>query len=131
MQLADVLADTDVLGHLDAAHDAAWALVDRELLGCCRDRMAMLLGHRPTLDGMDDACRQKLADWPTSPEVSDTQRACLALVEHYLLDVASVPDELVAAVRDALGDQGLADLVSAILVVEQRMRLELIWEALL
>jgi hypothetical protein len=124
------LAGSDALAPLDAAHAAAWEVVDADLLALCRDRMGMLLDHRPTLDAMDDARRAMLSGWASSTELGERDRACLALVEHYLVDVATVPDELVTPVREHLGDQGLVDLVNAVLVVEQRMRLELIWEAL-
>ena len=47
------------------------------------------------------------------------------------LDVASIDDDTVAAVRDHLGDEGLANFVNALLVVEQRIRLRLVWDRLL
>lgn len=39
-------------------------------------------------------------------------------------------DATVAAVHEHLGEQGLVDFVSAVLVVEQRQRLRLTWELL-
>ncbi|MEM9035887.1 MAG: hypothetical protein AAGA99_14650 [Actinomycetota bacterium] len=128
MGIGEVLPDGAARATLDDAHGAAWEVVDAGLLSLARDRMAMLLGHRPTVDALTEERRASLADPGRLPEVD---QAVLALVEHYLIDVASVPDELVEPVREHLGDQGLVDLVNAVLVVEQRMRLELIWESVL
>ncbi len=72
-----------------------------------------------------------IASWPTDGRFGGVDRACLALTEHYVMDVASVDDATVAAVRVHLGDEGLQNFVSALLVVEQRIRLRLIWDRLL
>ena len=47
-----------------------------------------------------------------------------------MIDVASLDDATAGAVRDELGEEGLVDFVNALLVVEQRQRLRLIWERL-
>lgn len=114
----------DVRAELDAAHQAALASSDPRLLDLARARVAMLLGAEVDLPQAD------LAQWATSPGFSAAEKACLAFVEHYVIDVATVPDDLVGAVRDHLGDRGLANLVSALLVEEQRIRLELAWRGL-
>jgi alkylhydroperoxidase family enzyme len=124
-----VLADLpDVRQQLELAHDEACATVAAELLEPCRARIAMLLGCREELEGLDDATISELVRWPTSDRFDERQRACLALAEQFVIDVASTDDELVGAVRDHLGDVGLHDFVSALLVVEQRQRLRLTWE---
>jgi alkylhydroperoxidase family enzyme len=124
-----VLADLpDVREQLELAHDEACATVAAELLEPCRARVAMLLGCREELEGLDDATIAELVRWPTSERFDDRQRACLALTEQFVIDVASTDDDLVGAVRDHLGDVGLHDFVSALLVVEQRQRLRLTWE---
>lgn len=47
------------------------------------------------------------------------------------MDVASLDDDTVAAVRAHLGDDGTQTFVSALLVVEQRIRLRLAWDVLM
>lgn len=128
-----------VAGHLAAAYSAAWRVVDPVLLELCRLRIAMLLGcdaeqaartPAATAAGLEDSTVAELARWPTSPRFGPRERACLALCEQFVMDVAAMPDELARDVADHLGAQGLADLVAALLVVEQRQRLRLAWEAL-
>jgi hypothetical protein len=66
-------------------------------------------------------------DWYSSPHYTDTEKACLAFTEQYIVDVANLDDTTVRTVGSHLGDQGLADFVSALLVVEQRERIALAW----
>ena len=122
-----------LLDGLVAAHDAAWEAVDPDLLDLCRLRIAMLLGAEFELadHGLDDELVRELPSWPTSPRFSATHRACLALTEQFVIDVASITDEQTAAVAADLGAEGLANLVNALLVVEQRQRLRLAWTRLL
>ena len=131
MDLATVLAGTDTLSALDDARDAAWRATNTDLLALCRDRMAMVLDHRPTLDAMSDTDRAELAEWRQASRFAPLERAALDVTEQYLFDVASLSDERVAALREPLGDAGLVDFVNALLVVEQRMRLELAFEVVL
>ena len=128
-----------VLAHLVDAHAAAWRVVDPVLLELCRLRIAALLGcdaeaaaRTPAAReaGLEEATVAELAQWPTSPRFGPRERACLALSEQFVMDVASTPDELAHDVAEHLGGAGLADLVTALLVVEQRLRLRLAWEAL-
>ena len=63
-------------------------------------------------------------------EIGLRERACLAFVEQWILDVASLDDDTARAVSDVLGDDGLAALASTVLVVEQRQRLRLAWSRL-
>lgn len=138
--IATVLADhSDVRSSLAAVWEQAWHVVDPVLLELCRLRMAMLLGCSVEREartpaavaaGLDDACVEDLARWPTSPRFGARERACLALAEQFVIDVAGLDDATVAAGRDQLGEQGLVDLVNALLVVEQRQRLRLIWQQL-
>lgn len=85
----------------------------------------MLLGHAPTLDAMSAADRAALGAWPTSDHYSARERAALAFTEQYIIDVASLTDEQAHELRSHLGDDGLATFVNALLVIEQRMTLEL------
>ena len=134
--IATVLADRpDVRGQLEAADAAAWAAVDRDLLDLCRIRIAMLLGHpdeivaEPPPDGPDPRLVAELASWPTSPLFDDVQRACLAFAEQFVIDVAGIDDACAFAVVDHLGADFPA-FVNALLVIEQRQRLTLIWQRL-
>lgn len=129
--MAEAIPDTDALRALDAAHDAAWAAVDPDLLALCRDRVAMLLRHEPTLREMDADRHHLLSSWPGSTELGELERAALAFAEQYVIDVAALSDEQVAALRDHLGDVDLVDFVNALLVVEQRMSLESIFDGVL
>ncbi len=138
--LTAVLHDhPDIAAHLAEAYAAAWRAVDPVLLELCRLRIAALLGCHAEAAARTPAAREagleaatvaELARWPTSPRFGLRERACLALCEQFVMDVASLPDELVRNVAEHLGEDGLADLVTALLVVEQRQRLRLAWEAL-
>lgn len=127
----------DVRHDMGAAHDAAWEATDPRLLELCRVRIASLLGctaeasaRTPQAD-VDPSVLDAIAAWPTDPRFDARDRACLAFAEHFVVDVASLSDDTAADVREHLGDQGLQDFVSALLVVEQRIRLRLVWDRLL
>ncbi len=138
--IAEVLLDQPAVAeHLAEANDAAWAASDPVLLELCRLRVAMLLGCDAELRmrtgaargaGLDETTIAELAQWSTSPRFGPRERACLAFTEHYVIDVATLDDDLARAVADQLGAEGLANFVSALLVVEQRQRLRLAWERL-
>ncbi|MGA9276602.1 hypothetical protein [Ilumatobacter sp.] len=125
MDLDDRLAGTDTLAALDAADAAAWSAIDPSLLATCRDRVAMLLGHEPTLAAMSDEDRSELSAWPTAEQFSETERAALDFTEQYIVDVTGLTDSQAERLRTHLGPVGLVDFVNAVLVVEQRMTLEL------
>jgi alkylhydroperoxidase family enzyme len=137
--LAAALASRPAVRDSLAAVDAiAWASVDPVLLELCRVRIAMLLGceaeaeaRRPeaAAAGVHGAL-QELASWPTSSWFGPRERACLAFAEQFVIDVASMPDDMADDVASHLGPQGLADLTAALLVVEQRQRLRLAWQRL-
>ena len=62
--------------------------------------------------------------------IRSTRRACWPSASSSLVDVANVSDRGDRGHRAELGVQGLADFVSALLVIEQRLRLRLAWEQL-
>lgn len=121
----------DVLNHLSSAHRAAAAVVDPRILDLCTIRVASLLGGAvvPT-EAVDAETMAALPSWPTDPRFNDVERACLALTEHFVVDVATLPDELAEPVVEALGAEGFANFITALLVNEQRIRLCLIWDRL-
>ena len=95
------------------------------LLGCEAEAEARTPGS-----GVADEVLASIRSWPTDPRFDPLDRACLGFAEHFVIDVASIDDDTVAAVRDHLGDEGLANFVNALLVVEQRIRLRLVWDRL-
>lgn len=121
--LGDLL-DGDPLRELDAARDAAWKAVDFGLLWLCGVRTAMLLGHSGWIDSAEPEDLEALAAWPTHDRFGDRERAALALTEQYLIDVAAATDEQISTLAEHL-EGSVIDFVNALLVVEQRMRLEL------
>ncbi len=125
MALTTWLDGTDALTELDTAHDAAWRAADRQLLALCRDRLGMLLRHAPTIEAMAPERLDLLRDGTTSARLDDRQRAALEFTEQYVVDVASISDQQADELRGHLGDEGFATFVNALLVVEQRMTLEL------
>lgn len=124
----------DVRAELIAANDAAWVATMPRLLELCRIRIAVLLGCeaevRDRTGAVDDDLLDSIAAWPNDSRFTEADRAGLAFAEHYIIDVASIDDSTVAAVREHIGDVGLQNFVSALLVVEQRIRLRLMWDRL-
>ena len=117
--VAEVLGDrTAVIEALERCENAARAVVDQELLDLCERRVGELL--RATHS----------SDRPAATAMSDREQACLNFTEHWVIDVATMPAEVVAAVAKQIGDEGLRDFVHGLLVVEQRQRLALMWDRL-
>lgn len=135
--LTRVLVDLpEVAEALDAAHRAAWATVEPRLLELCRLRAAQLIGCRgeasvitPGAD-VPDALVAQVAGWPSADVFDERDRAVLAWCEQFVIDVASMTDDQVDAVRTWLGDDGVVNLTNAFLVIEQRQRLRAMWEHL-
>jgi alkylhydroperoxidase family enzyme len=130
----------DIAARLDDLHRAAWLVVDPVLLELCRLRIAQLLGCEAEQDartppalaaGLDEATIADLRAWPTSSRFGSRERACLAFCEQFVIDVASLSDDLAGALADELGPEAFVDFVNAVLIVEQRQRLRLAWERLL
>jgi alkylhydroperoxidase family enzyme len=138
--LGDVLHDHPAVAScLADAYAAAWRAVDAVLLELCRLRVAMLLGCSAELavrtpqavaGGLAEQTVAELAQWPTSARFSARERSCLSLCEQLVMDVTGVSDAQAAEVVDHLGPSGFRDLLAALLVLEQRQRLRLAWEAL-
>ena len=141
----DAVLDEVLAGHpdvrcaLDEAWRAAWEVAPPVLLELCRLRIAALLGCSAESEvrtpaavaaGLDEAQVAELAGWPTSPRFGPAERAALAFTEQFVIDVSGLDDATVGALRAALGEQGLVDFVSAVLVVEQRQRLRGTWAQL-
>lgn len=120
-----------MFGDLEAAHIAAYQAVDPALLELCRVQTAALLGADfDPPQGLATHLIDALADWRSSTEFTATERACLAFTDQFVTDVASLDDATAAAVAEHLGAEGLANFANALLVVEQRQRMCLVWERL-
>jgi len=114
-RLASVLGDrTRVLAALEVAFAAS---AKSPYLVLCAQRIAKLLGTRLVISG-------------DGPEQGAAGDACLAFAEQWVIDVASMTPELVGNVGSHLGEDGLMDFVHSLLVIEQRIRLELAWRQL-
>ena len=132
-----VSAHPDVIDALESVHTAAWDAVDARLLELCRIRAAQLIGcddeAREVVAGrnVERHDQERLSRWyETDSGFSDTERAVLGWCEQFVIDVASMGPEHTEPVRAALGDAGLVDLTTAMLVVEQRQRLRVMWTRL-
>ncbi len=127
-----VLGDrTPVADQLENIHGLAWAVVNPALLDLCRLRVAMLLGCRSELEILNsDLSSEKVASlsqWSSSSLFNECEMSCLRFTEEFIVDVSSIPDSSAFAVRDHLGDEGFVNFVNALLVVEQRIRLQIVW----
>ncbi|MEC7924103.1 MAG: hypothetical protein VYB80_02690 [Actinomycetota bacterium] len=122
---------TAVADNLADIHGLAWEVVDPVLLDLCRLRVAMLLGCQSELGILNsDLSSEKmasLAEWPSSSLFNECEKSCLRFVEEFVVDVSSIPDGSAFAVRDHLGEEGFVNFVNALLVVEQRIRLQIVW----
>jgi alkylhydroperoxidase family enzyme len=119
----------DAARDLADAYDAAQAAIEPRLFNLVRLRVAMLLGCDAEHD--DAELIKQLPQWPSSPAFTSRERACLAFVEQFIIDVASMPDHLVDDVKRELGDVDLVDFTHVLLVIEQRQRLTLAWDRIL
>jgi hypothetical protein len=112
----------DAAAALDEALEQAFRATPPGLLELCRERIRMLLGT--PLRGSDRRAGE-LADYASSPIFDDLERTALEFTEQYVMDVAAMPDELVARLRDHLGTVALYSFVMALYAVDQAERLEL------
>ena len=115
-------------------HDLAWDVVDKELLSLCKLRVAMILGCDEEVASAKQYLKLSKADaitqWSTSNIFTDGEKSCLRFTEEFIIDVSSIPDASAVAVREHLGEEGFVTFVNALLVVEQRIRLLLVWNKL-
>jgi alkylhydroperoxidase family enzyme len=116
---------------LAAVVAAAWQDTDPELLELARLRIATLLRNTgeparhtagPSQAGLSQTKVADLASWPTSPQFTARERACLALTEQFVMDANGVTDALVAQVTEHLGAEGCYAFVDAVSVLETFQR---------
>jgi alkylhydroperoxidase family enzyme len=121
----------DVFGLRPDLHDSFQAfyglfweqrLVDPVLLEVARLRIAQLNGcttettlrYRPAIDaGLSEDHALAARDGNPGALASPLQGACLGLAEKFVLDVHSINDDDVAAVRDVIGEGALVALIEA------------------
>lgn len=111
----------DAHAALDAAERAAYSAVPGDLLELSRARIRSLLGRAEPAS--DDAKLRAVADYARSDLFDDTERLALEFAEQYVLDVASMPDELVAALHERLGTEGLYAFAMGLYAIDQLERL--------
>jgi len=127
----------DVATELALLHSAVWETLDPLLLDLARRQIASILGCKPeedqhSLTAREAGLHQEMIDdvphWHRSRHFDERHRACLAFVEQFVMDVASVSDAQARVVAHHLGPRGLVDFAAAVLVLEQRLRLKLTWD---
>lgn len=104
---------------LQSAREAAASNVDAGLLAIAERRICQLLGAEPT----SSVTLQQLVP-------DDVAHAIVTFVEQWIVDVANISDDMVATLRTQLDEDQLMDFLHALLVVEQRVRLDLAWHKL-
>ena len=125
---------TRVKKELANIHDLAWDVVDKELLSLCKLRIAMILGcdeeEKAAKAYLNSSKADEVAQWSSSNIFTDGEKSCLRFTEEFIIDVTSITDASAVAVREHLGEEGFVTFVNALLVVEQRIRLLLVWSKL-
>ena len=64
--------------------------------------------------GVDERLLGEVGEWRSSPSFSEAERRGLEYAERFCLDPQSIGVDLIAALRDDLGDGGLVDLTVCI-----------------
>jgi alkylhydroperoxidase family enzyme len=121
----------EAFGALGTLLGAAWLETDPVLLELARLRIATLLGNtaesarrtaKASEAGLTEMQVAALAAWPTSPQFTARERACLALTEQFVMDANGVTDAQVARVTEHLGATGCYAFVEALSVLETFQR---------
>jgi hypothetical protein len=104
----------------DAALEKAHAADPDGLLKLCGARVRTLLGGTVT---SDDPRLQAVGDYARSELFNDTERLAVEFAEQYVMDVANMPDDLVAALHERLGTEGLYAFAMGLYAIDQAERL--------
>lgn len=113
------------------AYELAWSSKVPDILELARLRIAMMLGCEAEFatrtDGIevDERKVRELGAWRDSPLFTPAERACLALVEQFVVYVPGVTDEMTAAVLEHLDAKQLYSFVTALYVFDTRARLQI------
>lgn len=124
----------EVLDALQRACAAVRASVDGDLLELARLRLAALLGASaeagaPAWGAPAPAKVEALADWPTAAVFDDRDRAALALVEQFTIDVTGVPTGPLAPAAEVLGAQ-VGAFVQSLYLLDVGQRVAMVLERL-
>ena len=121
----------EVSQDLDELRAHAWSLCDHELLALVRLRVATLLGAADHIDDpLVSARRDELPQWPTSPNFTERERACLDVAEQFVIDVSNVSDEQVRRLTDHMTPAEAYGFVCALYVIDYSLRVELVLDRL-
>ena len=119
-------------------HEAALA-VEPVLLELARLRIATLfrdtgeMARRNAVAraaGLTDDKVAELVRWHRSPLFDEPERACLAFVEQFVIDVSAITAEQVGAVLAHLDPDACFGFVCAVYLLDQDQRLRLMFETL-
>jgi Carboxymuconolactone decarboxylase family len=110
---------------------AAAEEVDPVVLELCRLRIATLLGYTYEATRRSDRAREAgftedkaaaLPSWPTSPQFTEAERACIAFAEQFVIDANGVSEDQVSEVSRHLGPKGCYGFVQALSALETFLR---------
>jgi alkylhydroperoxidase family enzyme len=117
---------------LTALNTSVWSTTDPELLELARARIAMLLRDPEAIERRPQAApalpadkMTSLADWPTSPLFSETERVALSFTERFVIDVAGIGDADRAALFAELPAEQVGAFVVGLYVFDYERRTEL------
>jgi hypothetical protein len=104
-------------------------MADHQLLVLALTRLGQLTGTSavatallPPLAAADDALREAVLQWPSSPRFSLMDRACLAFVEQVQLDPTSVTSAQVDEMRLGMTSAEVLGFASAVYVLDAEIR---------
>jgi alkylhydroperoxidase family enzyme len=109
---------------------ARQAYLPDEVLTACRHRLAQLHRVSAYLDNpeADSHVELPLAGVSQCAHSSESEQACIAFTEVYVMDPQAITDEHAQAVKAFFGDAGLVTLVEALGVFDGLIRLQLLWQ---
>jgi alkylhydroperoxidase family enzyme len=117
---------------LTALSDCVWGAANPELLELARNRIAMLLRDPESGDrrpmGAPRLPADKLvalAEWPTSPLFTETERVVLDFTERFVIDVAGIGDADRGALSGQLPPDELGGFVIGLYAFDYERRMEL------
>jgi alkylhydroperoxidase family enzyme len=121
---------------LERVNERARERVDPALLELVRLRTAHLIGNRAGTEarsaaGVPEDKIGDLAAYPTSPRFTAADREGLAFAEQFVFDVSGTTPESLEALAGIHGRDSLADVVTAVYIVEFTQRLQVMARLLL
>jgi alkylhydroperoxidase family enzyme len=118
----------------------AWSAVPPTLLELVRLRIALLIVNeaglrrrsKPALAaGLSEAKIAQIGHYPSSPDFTAVEKACLAFTEQFVIDVSSLRADNRAMLQPHFADAALTEFVMALYVTECTQRLEMVAPLLL